>query len=273
MISAVDAGYRATPSKGTAMASSVRALAFALCTVLAVPGAVHAQAAKPTLSKECHVLQSATTAEKPDVIPREMLKDWQTALPCLAQIIGTFRPNISKPDDIIGRNDYLRAAKAARLILEENSAPAIELFRRSDNLDVISVLTFGARSTDFNFRLNSTLILGNVIDNTSVCVPLDHLFASDLSPNGRANLLAVTSVVIPWAIAENLKNIQAALADLRPHVAADAVDTLRILATMDGKVAARKVTLEREGAAPQNAGELAQCRAYKLLWGTGKLQY
>jgi hypothetical protein len=55
------------------------------------------------------------------------------------------------------------------------------------------------------------------IDNTTVCVPLDHLWDpnigtlekdNDYSVRGRANLLSVVSVVAPWAYFENFQNIQ-----------------------------------------------------------------
>jgi ABC-type transporter Mla subunit MlaD len=56
------------------------------------------------------------------------------------------------------------------------------------------------------------LVLGNVIDNTTVCVPLTHLndptlLATASGINGRANLLSLVSVVAPWAYKENSENI------------------------------------------------------------------
>jgi hypothetical protein len=53
----------------------------------------------------------------------------------------------------------------------------------------------------------STLILANVIDNTTVCVPIDHLYDPSISINGRANLLSVVSVVAPWAYRQKYDNI------------------------------------------------------------------
>jgi hypothetical protein len=74
------------------------------------------------------------------------------------------------------------------------------------------VPSYGARSDLYDLRLNSVLILGNIIDNTTVCAPLAHLNDPGLldSPNGingRANLLGVISVVAPWAYKENFDNI------------------------------------------------------------------
>src|SRR5262249_52959228 len=76
------------------------------------------------------------------------------------------------------------------------------------------VLSFGARSDDYNTRLNAMLVLSNVVDNTTVCAPIDHLYdaaaldqGTEAAIKGRANLLAVISVVAPWAYKENFENI------------------------------------------------------------------
>ena len=89
----------------------------------------------------------------------------------------------------------------------------IKTFRESDTIGVVSVLTYGARSDLYDARLNAVLILGNVIDNTTVCVPLAHLNDpeindTDYGRNGRANLLGIISVVAPWAYAENYDAIE-----------------------------------------------------------------
>ena len=88
----------------------------------------------------------------------------------------------------------------------------ISTFRNNDSIGTVSVLSYGTRSEVSDLRLNSLSILGNVIDNTTVCVALAHLNDPTLldSPNGnngRANLLAAISVVAPWAYKENFENI------------------------------------------------------------------
>jgi hypothetical protein len=57
------------------------------------------------------------------------------------------------------------------------------------------------------------LILANVVDNRTVCVEIDQLYDEKigLTPfgvKGRANLLAVVSVVAPWAYRETYENIE-----------------------------------------------------------------
>jgi hypothetical protein len=80
------------------------------------------------------------------------------------------------------------------------------------------------------------LILANVIDNRTVCVPLDHLYDSrlgskeiDYSVRGQANLMAVVSVVAPWAYRENYDNIQTMVNVLGPKIDPSLKQTLDIL--------------------------------------------
>ena len=102
----------------------------------------------------------------------------------------------------------------------------IKQFRLADNLDVVSVLSYGARSDVYDIRLNSVLLLGNVIDNTSVCVPLAHLndptlMTSANGMNGRANLLGIISVVAPWAYKQNFENIEKTRDFINNQIASD----------------------------------------------------
>jgi hypothetical protein len=58
------------------------------------------------------------------------------------------------------------------------------------------------------------VILGNVIDNTTVCVPLAQLndpalLTTEYGVNGRANLLSIIAVVTPWANKQNYDSIKA----------------------------------------------------------------
>jgi hypothetical protein len=62
--------------------------------------------------------------------------------------------------------------------------------------------------------LNALVILGNIIDNTTVCVPIDHLYDpvlikgdEALASKWRANLLGVVAVPAPWANKENYNAI------------------------------------------------------------------
>lgn len=233
-----------------------------------------AQSIDNAIQKTCLIYENAIISTTNDAVPRDLLKDWQVALPCLTQSIKNTKAKISNVQDIPKQKDLLRAEKAIRVILDENGKPAIDLFRSSEeNLDVVSVLTLAARSNDKDFRVTSTLILGDVIDNRTVCVPLDHLFANDLSDNGRVNLLAVVSVIIPWAFEENVNNIENATGTLKNSLKGDVADSLRVIDTIDKRLTARKAKLP-EDSPPSNVKEILRfCRDYNFQWAKGKFKF
>jgi hypothetical protein len=194
------------------------------CSLLGASSA-HAQASP---SKECSAYYDAVTggatpeaALAAPALPEGMLKDAMTALPCLARAIGALKPEIEKGGSELSpalRAKFLRATGAVRTIMgvnkpEDELRAIIKAFRDVDDLDVAAALSFGARAADYNTRLNSMLVFSNVVDNTTVCVPIDHLYDialekdDDSAVKGRANLLAVVNVVAPWAYKENYRNI------------------------------------------------------------------
>jgi hypothetical protein len=161
----------------------------------------------------------------PAVVPDRLLSDADTAIFCLVAGVKKMSSEVGPrglPPETAQR--LLSATAAIRVLMTRATSadqgranPAaldefIAKFRAADDIDVVSVLSYGARSDLYDLRLNSVLILGNIIDNTTVCAPLAHLNDPGLldSPNGingRANLLGVISVVAPWAYKENFDNI------------------------------------------------------------------
>jgi hypothetical protein len=86
-----------------------------------------------------------------------------SAVRCLVGIIGEL--NITSVDDAGSRKELRRAAKALRTIFdqeEDRSTAAIDEFHNCENLDVITILAYGARSGSRDTRVGSTLVLGNV---------------------------------------------------------------------------------------------------------------
>jgi hypothetical protein len=173
------------------------------------------------------------TAVAPDkggaaVVPEQYLADTNVAVPCLTQILDGIGGQIASPAiDADARNKLLSVSGALRSIMTRldaadkasGSADAdglqdfISMFRDKSTANVISALTFGVRSYDRNLRLSATLLLGNVIDNRFVCIPLVHLNDPDFMKSAeavkaRANLLSIVSVVAPWAYKENYNNMQ-----------------------------------------------------------------
>jgi hypothetical protein len=198
-----------------------------LLTVLsgAVFNPAHAQ-----VDERCSSYLAAVAPAKgsPSVVPESYLSDVNVAVPCLMQIVDRLGGQIRSPDfELDTKNRFLSASAALRSIMTRLDAADklsggassaglskfITLFRERNNGNVISALAYGTRNEDKDLRLSATLLLGNVIDNRFVCIPLTHLNDPELlngpSPlNGRANLLGIISVVAPWAYKENYENIE-----------------------------------------------------------------
>lgn len=163
--------------------------------------------------------------DQPAVIPLSLLEDQDTAIACLIFVIKAVKSDISTDGIAKVASARLLSVTAAfrtviaKLVAADKTANTttnldqfIKEFRAQDDIETISVLAYGTRAENSDLRLNSLIILGNVIDNTSVCVALAHLNDPSLlshpnGVNGRANLLGAVSVVAPWAYRENYDNI------------------------------------------------------------------
>ena len=180
------------------------------------------------LANDCSVYYDAVAggstpeaAVSAPALSEGLLKDEISALPCLAHAIGALKSEIEKAGPDLSpalRAKLLRATGAVRTIMGVNKPDdelrrVIQAFRDADDLDVATVLSFGVRAADYNIRLNAMLVFSNVVDNTTVCVPIDHLYDErldnddDPAMKGRTNLLAIVNVVAPWAYKENYQNI------------------------------------------------------------------
>ena len=203
---------------------TLRVLCFAVAFCLAASPAVAQQSAS-----DCTPYLAAVASgniKVPAVVPDRLLSDTDTAIFCLVAVTRKMNSEVGPrglpPDTAQG---LLSATAALRVLMTRGTtvsdqgranpaalADFIAKFRAADDVEVASVLSYGARSDLYDLRLNSVLILGNVIDNSTVCAPLAHLNDPGLLDypngiNGRANLLGVISVVAPWAYKENFENI------------------------------------------------------------------
>jgi hypothetical protein len=160
------------------------------------------------------------------VVPDRLLANWQEALTCLVPIIGGLSTSVTSPTfSPDAQSKFLSATGAIRTLMtqfsavdEKNNSKSLQQligkFNALDNLQVISVLAYGARSNNRDMRLNSVVILGNVITNRTTCVLLTQLndptlVASEAGVNGRANLLSVISVVAQRPRKQNYDSIMA----------------------------------------------------------------
>jgi hypothetical protein len=155
-------------------------------------------------------------------IPDDMLTNDKIdlALPCLIRAIKNMRGEIKSADfgePTRGKFNRATGAIHSMMVNNEKNAEAskriITALRLNNSIDAVSVLTFGLRGSDYGSRLNALVILGNIIDNTTVCVPIDHLYDPVLDQDGdlpakwRANLFGVVAVPAPWANKENYNAI------------------------------------------------------------------
>jgi len=225
-------------------------------------------------SQTCAVYFDAVASgniKVPAVVPDQLLFDSSVAIPCLVNVIKKMAPEIGPrgvTPDIAPR--LLSTTAALRSIMTRGAAPGehgnspaladfIAKFRAADDLDVASVLSYGARSDIYDLRLNSVLILGNVIDNTTVCVPLAHLNDPGLldSPNGingRANLLGVVSVVAPWAYQENFDNIKRTTDAIQETLGSPDTSqksTSASLANIDARLNSQNIHTNKESSMPK----------------------
>jgi hypothetical protein len=185
------------------------------------------------------------------VVPDTLLVDQIQATPCLIEVLRALGKRIGSVADMeqpAVQLPLLSATSALRRVIAtanggnelkydpDHLKNFIDTFRDKDDIDVVSALSYAARSSDKDLRLNAVLILGNVIDNSTVCVPVIHLNDSTLldSPgglNGRANLLGIISVVVPWAYKQNFESITATVNALENSLVdkADGLQTFRII--------------------------------------------
>lgn len=177
--------------------------------------------------------------------PDALTSDKKNAIPCLAKVLDGLGGQIvvGKPisDDL--RPKLLVTTGALRNLInvagnydDANSTTdggAIDnftrTFRQSDSINVASALSYGMRDENKSLRLNSLILMGNTVDNNTVCVPLAHLndpllVQSSVLVNARANFLGTISVVAPWANLENGKSIDATVVAVSQSLEANKVD-------------------------------------------------
>jgi hypothetical protein len=195
--------------------------------------------------KNCLAYEAAVTYGAPGAVPvvsDALLANWRMALDCLVPIVAAMKDTV-KSGSVSAqiRAKYLSATGAIRSMAtkigageEANNAlqpdqrnPNIDTiamfqaeFRKVQSIEAFAVLTAGARSDNYDMRLTSILVLGNVIDERFACVPLVQILDPELATaeyaiNARANLLGMLSRVAPFVYKEdfaNVRNVKAVIA-------------------------------------------------------------
>lgn len=197
-----------------------------------------------------------------------LVRNWPTEMKQVLAEIATFRSDI----DYLARSGnhqrmtyFLALTHVVRSMLKGAGDKAIARFRDSDDRAVIETLVRAARSADRGIRVNATIILANVSDNSTVCVAVDELRDPRLDANGRINLLQVVRTVAGQMTGENAEATRRSLAILRERLGgARARDNERSLDLMDN--IEDRLARSRRSTAPASDRRQA-CAGYRYRWG------
>jgi hypothetical protein len=130
--------------------------------------------------------------------------------------IGGYHGKVTtlNPDEDYG--SVLVLLKQTRAATEDPEA--IKGFRAIDDLGVIRTLLDMAAIDDRGIRINASLILANVVDNTTVCAVIDRLVTGNINDITRYNLLQVVKIVAGYARPDVRQWIEEALASTQSQV-------------------------------------------------------
>jgi hypothetical protein len=200
---------------------------------------------------------------------------------CLVELLQAPGISMTSPDtDPIQREWLLRITGAMRSILATRGTSAIRDFRAADDLATTTVLAYAARSADAGLRVNATLVLADVIDDSTVCVPIDHLYDPDLltpegGTSGRINLIGVVSVVAPWAFRPTYENIRRLAAKLEADLdgKTDVRQASEVLANLKARLDFQQTSQKAPNMLSDLPSDLRACTAYQPLWAGPSLVY
>lgn len=174
----------------------------AIVVTLAIAAAVSSRPAHAITAGD---LQDPSAEQRYETV-KTLSRDWQTQMSSVLKEIAGFEAEIQNLDRGKGeeRKVYFRAlSDTMRAMIDEGGRPAIIQFRKQANRDAIITLVRAARGEDRGIRINATLILANVIDNSFVCLAIDELRDPELQDNGRFNLLQIVRTVASYMYKEN----------------------------------------------------------------------
>jgi hypothetical protein len=187
-------------------------LGVALAAMNLVCGPSSGQAGDP-ITLRLDQVKSSNVDER-TTAAKFLIDDWPKSLQPLINELAKLDSAARSPKQtstdmnaMIGITDALRS-----ILANKEKEGAITKFRTmDDDPKVIQALAWMARSDNRDLRINSTYILANVVDNTNVCIVLDHLRDPAINPNGRINLLQTVAPVAGYAYMENVDLIQKSL--------------------------------------------------------------
>lgn len=115
----------------------------------------------------------------------------------------------------------------------------IEAFRCRDDLQIVLKLISFAKSDERALRVNASLLLANVVDNTTLCGVLNELLTHGANDSAQYNFWQIVLVVTGYARVENKKWIAATIKDSRESLtdAAAYAKTLRLIEQVEAALA------------------------------------
>ncbi len=215
----------------------IAAMVFAATCSLALTASAYAQdqcSPNAEAAANLALVRSADNDKTRAVAASSLIREWRTSLPTvMSELEKNSGPADRWPPD--QSSYFLSVTDILRTTLSTN-AEAISLFRACDNTSIIRPLVWAARGQNKGLRLNGTLILGNIADNTTICIVLHHLRDPALDPNGRANLLGVTFAVAGYAYSENSREILKTLDLIKSKVDPDMAQTQKLVSDIFTRV-------------------------------------
>jgi hypothetical protein len=151
---------------------------------------------------------------------RRLVESWRVSLPTLMQEIERLPKGRVTAWSAADKQYAIALTETVKTILA-TTEQAIQAFRQCDNERIVKTLAWAARGDETALRINSANILGNVVDNTTICFILHHLRDPDIDLRGRANLLGIAVAVAGYAHRENVEAIIATLQILNDRVRGD----------------------------------------------------
>ena len=164
----------------------------------------------------------------------KLVDGWKDSLPVLIQNIDAYyRSDVGSPytqDDVASLLPLTDIVVSIVL----NKDGAVQAFRNADTDKTIKILAWATRGDPTveqsrNLRFNASYILASVVDNSNLCIVLDHLRDPELGPIGTINLLQVATGAAGYAYQENAAATLRTVDILRPRVAQGGLGKAAIL--------------------------------------------
>lgn len=137
----------------------------------------------------------------------------------------------------------------------------IQVFRCLDDLQTIRKLVALARIDERGIRINASLLLANVVDNTTLCGVLEELLDHTLDENVRYNLWQVVLVVAEYARIENKAWSKQTILDNRSFIGSDALKYEKTLRKIDEVEASLSKNERNVSLLPQYSHQYLACRS------------